>query len=519
MDDLEKDDLEKDDLLDLEPVALDTARIRELTARKLTASSGARTAAPRTVRFKMLIAACIMAGTLLAGTAAYAVGSALIVGQNPLDFWFSFTSNEVAELPEGGVPVYGETLPNMEDFNVTVGQTITAEGVAVTLDTIAIDDNFVTVFFTYRFDEPVDLGTVAAQGYADVDALRMFAGQPTVTLDGLTLAASEGGAGYEAKDSTAYFAENEAGIVDNRVLKAATRYLIPTMLPDDVSLTLTIEPTADGRHVLTSAVPEIMEFAVAVDKSAASPYTHIAEPGTYKFTIEGQTWTLDVEKFAVSPFGAVLVINPHEGDSTDGVRYLGLRDVALLDQNGAALQLLAPESAQQTGLQVGYVVPAQTASHITSVAIQPTTIAPHARSSSYAVTDIGAQMPTGPDRGLILRDYQVRGNTIRFICEPYGAPLPTRFDDPAINGMPTDSEQEIYLPDLIIDDSDLDPALLAGHVENGLDPETGLYLYAITFSTADEALLRQISSFHVPYESGEPSFDSTQSLTLTLHKK
>jgi hypothetical protein len=529
-------DLERDDLLNLEPVAIDTARIRELTTRKLTASLGTQPGASHAVRFKTLVAACIMVGTLLAGTAAYAVGSALIVGENPLDFWFSFTSQDVAELPEGGVPIYGETLPNMEDFNVAIEQTITAEGVAVSFDSVAIDDNFVTVFFTYRFDEPVDLKTAVAQGYADVNALRMFIGQPTITLEGLTLAAAGMGAGYEAKDSTAYFAENEAGTVDARVVKTATRYLIPSMLPDDLSLNLTVTPTADGRHVFTSAVPEALNFTLALDKSAASPYTRIAEAGNYEFTIEGEVWTLDVEKFAVSPFGAVLVIDPHEGESadsgaaatatsgstdtsTDSARYLGLRDISLLDQDGATLRLLAPESAQQAGVRVGYVIPAQAAARISSIVIQPSVSAPHAQSASYAVTDIGARMPTGPDRGLILRDYQVAGNTIRFACEPYGTPLPTRLDDPAIYGMPANSGQEVYLPELIIDDSGLDPASLLGRAEYGLDPETGLYLYTLSFYTADEALLRQISSFHVVYSSGEPSFDSTQSLTLNLQAK
>jgi hypothetical protein len=498
-------DLENDQLLALEPIAMDTNRIKALTHGKLRAQTAHVRKTQRLVRprFKMLIAACIVFGALIVGTAAYAIGSILLVGENPLSFSFNFDSVDMVDLPEGGVPIYGEQVSNLEQYNVAVGQRLETDGVAVTLDTVALDDNFVLVFLTYEFDEPVDLTAVVKPGYADVDALRMFTGQPTVSLDGLQLL----GVGYEAKDSTAYFADAE-----QRVVKTATQYLIPTMLPNELNLSVTVKPTSNDRHVLVSAVPEHLNFSVALDKSAAAAQTRAIKPGVYDFTIEGQTWSLDLQKFAITPFGAVIVVNTHE-DEQSSANYLGLWDFALVDQNGTTLQRFAPASAQQGAVHAALI--RDLPSGLSALSINPPTSAPRREVAPYLLSDIGMQIPTDASNGLILREVRVSGSELITSFEPYGNKVPLSLNDPArYSGSPVGTD--FYLPEVILNFDSLDPYLFLGSVDGGLDEATGLYVVTHRFYSANEEQIRQITSFHVPFAPGVITYDSTQTVSLAL---
>jgi hypothetical protein len=513
-------DMEMDELLALEPVPIDTTRVKKLTAHKLQAqrkqSAHARPRSQTQARgrlrshFRLLVAACVV-GTLLIGTAAYAVGS-LIVGENPLGFLYQAPDKGFysADATNEAIPIYGRELTNLDQFNTPVGQTIQSDGVAVTLDSVAIDDNFVEVYLTYRYDEPVDLASVVAPGYTGNPAIAMFTAQPAVTLNEFELRGAP-------KDSSAYFEDD-----DPHIIKKAVRYLIPTMLPDELTLTVTLEPFTDT-HVLVSAVPEPLNFTVALDKGAAATYTTALEPGTYEFTIEGKLWTLDLKKFAVTPFGAVMVVDNHgnswadraAGATDDTTRYLGLRDFALVDQSGTEWRLIAPSSAQQDSIEAGFIT--GISADVSSLQLAPLNAIVQKGLRSYSVSDIGARLEVDPNNGFWLREYRVEGNTVSFITEPYG-------DRPLGNeggnaGYLSANGGGDYLVDFTLNEGDLDPADLGGLVESSYDAATNLYTHTISFYTATEDILRQIESFSVFYDSypaGEPDHDTSQALTLDL---
>jgi hypothetical protein len=373
---------------------------------------------------------------------------------------------------------------------------------------VAIDDNFIVVFLTYQFDDPVDTAASAGEGYSDRDAWRMCAGQPVEALDGLVLNSEEGGAGFESKDSAAYFADES-----QRIVKTATQYLIPVLLPNELTLSVTVEPTAtDERHVLISAVPEPLTFTVGLDKTAAAALTHAIEPGTYDFNIEGKTWTLDLQKFAITPFGAVIVVNTHEGEQGNA-HYLGLWDFDLMDQSGAVLQRFAPGSAQNGAIHAAFIrsLPAG----LTSICIAPPTTAPRPFLSSYALSDIGARMPTNANNGLILREVRVEGNLLTIISEPYGDMVPISLGA-ALENSGAGAQGIWYKPEFIVDTDGLDPYLYDGLVEYGLDDSTGLYVFTYSFYTASEDQIRQLSHYYLPYDPGEITYDTAQAVTLPV---
>ena len=95
---------------------------------------------------------------VLTGSVAFAGYSALQLAEHPIDFFAANAPNGVA--PNGvapNAPTFHTAAMDLEQYSAVVGQSVEVEGATVTLDTIAVDDNFINAFFTIAFDEPLDL--------------------------------------------------------------------------------------------------------------------------------------------------------------------------------------------------------------------------------------------------------------------------------------------------------------------------------------------------------------------------
>jgi hypothetical protein len=386
----------------------------------------------------LIAAAIVVALPLLTGAGVY-----LATGENPIDYAFKNPSPEEVLLEEGGIRIHGIEIPNLEQFNAPIGQTVESAGVAVTLDAIAIDDNFVAVFFTYEFDEPIDLSTVVAEGWAGADAINLFAPQPTIWAND-----QEIGIGHnrESKESTCYFADNT-----RTVIKQTTRYLIPGWLPDELDIKVSLAPFT-STHVYRSALQETISFEAQIDKSAASVQTHGIAPGQYVFdTVDGER-ILDIEKCALTPFGAVLTIRAHWTDEgTWDKNYLRIQDLkfsASSDDQIAriarfsygdtipgddfiSVELLADYGEDSTGTLptarievLPFDITALTIAPLKGVVAAPNAnVSPegylHER-NFYSLSDIGVNMPTSPAGGLVLKSVEVEGSRLTITAETYG---------------------------------------------------------------------------------------------------
>lgn len=489
-----------DSLLTLEPKAVNVDKIMQLTRQKLAQKEGTSSSIPATAaatrrtsprrRFAFYAVAAVLA-TLLVGGTAYAIGS-FLVGQNPIDFNYQFNSDEGAlASTQGGIPVKGQELENREKYNVAVGQTVQLDGVAVTLDTIALDDNFIDVFLTYTYDEPIDLKAVVDSRYADFNAINLFTSQPTVVINGYAI----GGPQREAKDATAYFASDE-----QRVIKKVVDYLIPITMPNVIDIEVILDPFTDN-HTYVSAIPQQVVFTVQVDKSAAALQTQAVAPGQYEFVIDGQTRILDLEKLAVTPFGAVVSVNTHGDVLSDGGTYLDIRDFLIIDDQGNEYRLFTPQSALQGELHAGELrdVPAS----VQSFTITPLSKADENGPRDYRLNDSGVQIPTSPEGGFYLRDYQVNGNILTIMAEPYGNEL-------------TLVQGANYLREFIVDNGFLAQQYPGAMMSGSYDKGTNLYTSRHEYHTAPEEEIRKITHFHVYYDEGEPAYNQAAALTLPL---
>jgi hypothetical protein len=465
----------------------------------------------------VLIAAAIVAALpLLAGAGIY-----LATGENPIDYAFKNPSpDKTPFLEEGGIPIHGIEMPNLELFNAPIGQTIESVGVAVTFDTIAVDDNFVTVFLTYEFDEPVDLSTAVAEGWVGSDAINLFASQPAIWANGQRI-----GTGYtrESKDSTCYFADEARTVV-----KQVTRYLIPGWLPDNLDIKVTLAPSRNAA-VYRSALQETISFEVQVDKSAASTQTHGVAPGPYVFDTADGERILDIEKFALTPFGAVLTIRAHWTDegTWDG-RYLRIQDLqlsapsdteiariarfsygdAILGDDFISVELRAHYEDTNAGpfrTDTTEVLPfditALTIAPLKEVVVRPdANVNPDGylyERNLYSLSDIGVNMPTSPNGGLILKNVEVKGSRLTITAETYG--------DCTGAEMVTRSEGIITLNE----------RNRSGILTSSYDANTRIFTQVIDYYAATEDEIRNITTISVIY-STFIGFDVDDAATQTF---
>ncbi|MDR0514043.1 MAG: DUF4179 domain-containing protein [Coriobacteriaceae bacterium] len=543
------EEMKMDTLLALEPIAIDTEKVKELAFRRILAipedlghhnAPQGRRSRPMPRRSptrrldptrrkmpypRMLVAACIVVGSLFVGTAAYAIGSALMVGNNPLD-WREKSS------------YYGYSVPNLDQFNVPIGQTLESDGASVTLDAIAIDDNLVKAFLTYRFNEPIEayLTEEARSLYADRpddSGFRWMAmevvGAPSIDLGGLVLSPSIFPGGQtNLKDTDSYFADDEY-----RVYKTSVQYLIPEMLPDQLDVTVKISPT-EGYYVLKPAVSEPLTFAATIDKGSAAQYTVAFEPGIYEFDIEGVTWKLDLKKFAKTPFGTLICYDTHNDEGlVEETRFIGRGDLRFFDQDGNSYHGISPGSANSGRLMVTFF--SDLPESATSLSFCPPIKQPATHDRSYPVTDIGVKMPVTPTRGFYLRDYRIEytpeGFVQTIVSQPYGFTDIkvdiTELPPEAIEFQGTDKLYQVSFDgmsgDFQNDAGDIAPQELLGLQLSDFDPydpATNLFTQKVRYYSAGEDTLRRIPGIRVRYSEWDVGedyrYDFAQAKTLTF---
>jgi hypothetical protein len=519
-------------LLEWEPDHIDSERMFNRVSEKigLSATATPPTAAPtrstsgthrrlharrshtllRRWKTVLIAAALIVALPLLTGAGVY-----LATGENPIDFVFKNPSPGEVLFEEGGIRTHGIEIPNLEQLNAPIGQTVRSTGVAVTLDTIAIDDNFVSVFFTYEFDEPVDLDTAVAEGWIAANAINLFTPQPTIWANGEMIG---DGQNRESKESTCYFADDARTVV-----KQTTRYMIPGWLPDDLNIEVSLAPFTSA-HVYRSALQETVSFAAQIDKSAASAQTRGIAPGQYVFNTAGGERILDIEKLALTPFGAVLTIRAHWTDegNWDG-RYLRIQDLQLSADPDAQITRIARFSYEDTtpgddlisvellarygDLQTGrtevlpFDITTLTIAPLRSVVTGPdTNVDPNGdlyEHNLYSLRDIGVNMPTSPTGGLVLKSVTVEGSRLTITAETYGDCTGTELI-PLDEGIITLNERN-----------------RAGLLTSNYDADTRIFTQVTDYYAATEDEIRNITTISVGY-GASVGFDDAAAKTFEL---
>ncbi len=228
-----------------------------------------------------------IAAALVVGAAAGAPAM-LRMAQNRVDFF-------------GGSTEYASQADTFEQYNAAVGISAEHNGQTLTIDNLAADDNYLTVFFTLTGDTPIELVGDAQ----DPAHWRAKWTTPTfwAEVNGKLL-------------DTSGSIENEAFLVDDHTLKGLHRLPLRTALPDQFDLLLfTNESSCDARDA-------DFRFPLSVDKSAVSSRT--VEPGRdflvhYEGTDErGERFTVDrtprIERVSVSPLSSTITLSEQSPD-------------------------------------------------------------------------------------------------------------------------------------------------------------------------------------------------------------
>lgn len=264
------------------------------------------TAAPRKTRRAPRLAVCIgIAAAMVVGAAA-AAPAVLQMAQHAIEY---FDQNQHSE--------YANDQGKYEQFNAAVGASQTADGVTLTIDNIAVDDSYMSIFFTLSSETPLEQpGTDS-----DPESWRAEWAAPVfwAEVDGKEL------------DTTGWI-NNEAYFADDCTLKGIHRLPLKEALPDQFDLLLY---TGDTDHLADSK----MQFALSIDKSTVSGLTVAPEQD---FTVDLSTeWNGEtihahheprIERVSISPFGSTITLSEEAVDP--------LTNFVLRDDQGNFLPIL-----------------------------------------------------------------------------------------------------------------------------------------------------------------------------------
>lgn len=490
-------DIYTEDLLEIEPVPVNEEQIKSKVFGKLGLSpdsihDGVRTfedittPAFRTIkggksqhRF-LKVAAVVLAALILVPSAAYAANTLYEMIRQSISY---FEQEGSGQTPVNGPTYHSPLAMDVEQYNAKVGYSVESDGKTVTLDSVAIDDNFINAFFTINYDEAINLDEQGDDyshfpAYSKIRDLTPFF---SIEINGERIQG-----GFSTID------EYDPYMVDDKTVKMMIRIVTPTIFPDEFDLSLL------GQNPSSKDID--YRFDLSIDKSASAAATRSVESGLYQI---GEK-SLDLEKLAVTPFGSVISVKGHMDE--DGINpdpnYLMPGDLHIVDNTGKVMHsfwnnAMSGDSSYYALELIGGSPDAE------SVTLTPVK---HNRDRntqdsielrSYSVNDIGVKIELSPIGGYNLEDYKVENKGVSITLRPYGV---------------CNYEAHILLDD---DQVSLTDMKRKGLINQQIDRKTGLFTFSIDYYAATLEELQSISTFEIPYQNGV-ELDNENAITLPL---
>jgi hypothetical protein len=188
---------------------------------------------------------------------------------------------------------YVTNKTSFEKYNTSVGVFAEDNGIRLTVDNIATDDNFMNIFCTIESPNPIDI----LENDDDSKIYKAFFSTPYVRFKVN---------GKEAKysnnnDTDAYFQ-------DDKVLKVMIRYNVSQMdLPDKFNIEIYTDEIfrTKGNWAITASI----------DKSDVIVETKTVKPNIEKtFEVGDYTYSFTIDKVSISPFGSQIVLGGKIGE-------------------------------------------------------------------------------------------------------------------------------------------------------------------------------------------------------------
>jgi hypothetical protein len=425
------DDKQLQDLLELEPVPFDAKRIKQRVFGRLddaatTAQSSPQRRQARSQRqprrrlSRRLTVALVAAAVMIIGIPSAFAVSDLIANMSEGGIGF-FNTTGAADKDVNKPTYYVSMQADLEKLNAPVGQTLTFDGGTITLDTLAVDDNFLNAFFTIRYDEPINTEGIG-NGLAMPEWFGLLALAPP---DIICLVDGEEITGRTNVSSGGDF-ENDPYYIDERTIGVMMHKVIIKDLPDVFDLSISVfgdeivvadSATLRGAHIDDS-------FEMTVDKSASAALTRSIEPGDYRFEGALGTREIKLERISFSPFGVIAVI---QAENIDDIAPLvvvdDLGNTALFQfRNGVANW---PTDPQYDGTLQNYVFelvgldPQAQSVTITPIAYET------AQEDSYEfrlvdLSQVGAQIALNNLGGVTVVSHEIEQGAVTIKLKPYG---------------------------------------------------------------------------------------------------
>lgn len=548
------DDAFSSELMHIAPEEGDTERIKSAVYAKIKVpAAGTAAAAMEPAEKKEPVKARKMkkgrvwrsvlaaAAVLTVGTTGVLAASGLLrLSENSIPYFAPASSQSSAAPSENShdavKPLFHQGMqPDLEQFNTPVGQTVSDSGVSMTLDTIAMDDNFVSLFLTVDYGKPIDFEAIYPDDYPGNGGkmpeysklIHGFAPSLWLSVD---KSISTDGDNIWPESRDAYF-------VDDQTIQVSLRYQLTEDLPDEcvVHARAFDMRDADGNRLAGQGMEDnAFGFSIPVDKSEAAVYTRRAEPVEQVFTVnrfevqeedaqseeEAPAMVLQQESFRLkrlqaTPFGTLITIGLDVESLTEEeimaggspeVSGIGFNDLYFEDSEGNVLEVYhepgtgynpyAPELTEELlGLS-------PTAESITAMPLQ---FNPDGKNESrtYELDGIvGKKIETSSLGGYTVEAFTVSGGTVELQLRPYGH-----------------SGSYGYQTEFIFDDDNITLAGgRSGLIRQQYNRETGIYTYAVDYYAATEAELLDIKTMHVSYDE-HYTIDRSQAVTIPLQLK
>lgn len=489
-------------LLALEPVEVDEASIYQRTAEKLglaaPAKSPVKTRVPRYRTLRAFAIAAVL--VVFTGTAAFAGYSALQMGKQPIEY---FAPDAASGTPVS-TPTFHTAALASEEYNAVVGQSVDAGNAIITLDAVAADDNFINAFFTIVYNQPLDLSGEANEGVFFGEGAPAYARLRTlmpyfeVSIDGEAVLSNFN-----------YIDGMDPYMTDERTVKLMVHQLLPTMTPDEFSLTI-----ASSSFGAAGALDKPFEFNLSIDKASAALKTQAVEPASFSFDTGDGIKPLNIKKLALTPFGGLFTVSATYEKST------------VIDPYGQELESEGPNALLPEGFlitdslgniaytngDIGMSMPLDSeglfavelyglSPEATSITLTPLRWKGYENSvfesRAYSIADTGQRIETSSLGGLIYDGCEIEGNRMTYRFTPYGY---------------------TSIGDVMPEDEGL--VTLTANRRTGLafhtfDAATGQYVYAIDYYAAAPGELQSIKTFHIAYND-YAELDTAAAVTLPL---
>lgn len=459
----------------------------------------------RTLRIS-LIAAAILCGSAVT---VCAVGPQLVtmLGGKIGFFEEAPSQSEVSDPVEAPRTNFVETQKKLEAYNAAIGETVTDNGVSITLDNISMDVTSMDIFLTITGQEAID----EIMSWDDYGPLwnRFFGVGPDfyyATINGETIAQ------YDVEDWY---------LNDDGSLKLWRHYIL-TDVPEGDEIQVVLE---DNSALARSGN---WKFTVTLDGESVRAGAKVAQPADFPMPevtrkgIDGEDYTINkdlhLHYLAFGPVGGVIQTTVEEkhttaSDGSDVMLYEGMDASMLYITDNTGKELHTCKATSISGSALNLTAPAENATSITLTPVVSNENGASRETRTVSLDELkkGIKIETSAIGGYTVENFVIKDGAISYDLVPYGwSGYYSEVLRPQYDGKITQVEEEVTN----LQDGGTATFLKSGLLSSTVDPQIGVVSVRHDFYAATDEELETITEW--TYDYNECKLDTENAVTVSL---